>query len=159
MKRVPSITLLLLQLAFTSSVTRALVIPQRVDVGTSKLAPQPLWPIDAKHPIGISSATRRSATTSKDPTNSRRQFGAVVLGGLVTAVVAPSLLPSYADVSDGNTLPQGAQQFAKSLRLQKDVKVRTAKLWLDGPWPTHTANTNAFCLTGCSKEADDGRIG
>jgi hypothetical protein len=108
--RVTSLAILLL-LAF-GSVTRALVLPHFSDATTSKLAA-------AQFDLAQNSNCRKES-----PAKSRRHFGAIVWGGLVAAV-APSILPAFADVSDGNVLPQGAQQFAKSLRLQKDVKVST----------------------------------
>lgn len=121
--RVTSLAILLL-LAF-SSVTRALVLPHLSDATSSKIAAALFDPAQNSH-------CRGAATTKESPGKSRRHFGAIILGGLV-AGAAPSIPPAFADVSDGNVLPQGAQQFAKSLRLQRDVKVSTttAKLWID----------------------------
>lgn len=50
------------------------------------------------------------------------------LAGIATSVLGVSsmiLVPrvAKADVSDGNSLPQGAAQFARVVRLQSDLKV------------------------------------
>ena len=46
------------------------------------------------------------------------------------AIVAGSAIPAWADVSDGNMLPQGAQQFSRLIRVRSDLKV--GNLWLHG---------------------------
>jgi hypothetical protein len=40
------------------------------------------------------------------------------------AIVTGFAVPSWADVSDGNTLPQGALQFSRLIRVKSDLKVR-----------------------------------
>lgn len=45
--------------------------------------------------------------------------GAAVVG----ASLVVSSIPAYADVSDGNTLPAGAAQFSRLLRVKSDLKV------------------------------------
>jgi hypothetical protein len=50
---------------------------------------------------------------------SRRQLIQLTAGALL---VAPSI--AKADVSDGNTLPRGALQFNRVIRLRRDIKVR-----------------------------------
>jgi hypothetical protein len=82
--------------------------------------------------ILLSSALSASSFTisqQRDPSTallaSRRDFvgqGAAIVGA---ALVAGSL-PSFADVSDGNALPQGAQQFSKMIRVKADLKVNSS---------------------------------
>jgi hypothetical protein len=52
---------------------------------------------------------------------SRKEFGAQILA----FVPAVALFPGNcrADVSDGTTLPEGAQQFSRALRLKTDIQV------------------------------------
>lgn len=40
------------------------------------------------------------------------------------ALLITGASPAQADVSDGNSLPQGAQQFARVIKLKADLKVR-----------------------------------
>lgn len=52
------------------------------------------------------------------------------LAGIATSTLGASSLfldplKANADVSDGNSLPQGAAQFARVVRLQSDLKVGT----------------------------------
>jgi hypothetical protein len=55
----------------------------------------------------------------------RRDFGARILSSssMVVAALASSQ-PAYADVSDGNALPQGAAQFGRVIRAKSDLQVR-----------------------------------
>jgi hypothetical protein len=57
---------------------------------------------------------------------SRRQVVVETIKQFTPAAVllGTSSLPVRADVSDGNALPQGAQQFARVLRLKTNLKVR-----------------------------------
>jgi len=41
-----------------------------------------------------------------------------------TALILVPATAAHADVSDGNTLPQGMLQFNRAIRLKKDIKVR-----------------------------------
>ena len=41
----------------------------------------------------------------------------------VGATIVTGSLPALADVSDGNALPQGAQQFSRLIRVKGDLKV------------------------------------
>jgi hypothetical protein len=52
---------------------------------------------------------------------SRKEFGAQVLAFVPAISLFPGI--SRADVSDGNTLPEGAQQFSRALRLKTDIQV------------------------------------
>lgn len=50
----------------------------------------------------------------------RRSFvSAAIIGGASICLTNPAL----ADVSDGNTLPQGAAQFSRLLKVKNDLKV------------------------------------
>lgn len=53
----------------------------------------------------------------------RRFLLQVAVGAMLPAVLVAGASPSRADVSDGNALPQGAQQFARVLKLKTDLKV------------------------------------
>ena len=77
----------------------------------------------------ISSALSASAFTISQPGDrstalsaGRRDFitqGAAVVG----AALVTGSLPAFADVSDGNTLPQGAQQFSRLIKVKGNLKV------------------------------------
>lgn len=56
----------------------------------------------------------------------RQEFGAQILALAVPATLGVLAFPDVAraDVSDGTSLPQGAQQFARVLRLKTDIQVR-----------------------------------
>jgi hypothetical protein len=54
---------------------------------------------------------------------SRRQLFQFA-AALAPAALVTGASPAKADVSDGNALPQGAQQFARVVKLQTDLKVR-----------------------------------
>lgn len=51
--------------------------------------------------------------------NSRRDFLSAVSG----AVLAGAALPAWAEISQGTSLPQGAQQFSTMIRVKGDLKV------------------------------------
>jgi len=64
-----------------------------------------------------------------DPSSSlsrRRIVLRIAPAALLLASVS-SLQPASADVSDGNALPQGAQQFANVVKLKTNLKVRQIK--------------------------------
>jgi hypothetical protein len=52
---------------------------------------------------------------------SRKEFGAQVLAFVPAVALFPG--NALADVSDGTTLPEGAQQFSRALRLKTDIQV------------------------------------
>jgi hypothetical protein len=48
-----------------------------------------------------------------------------ILSGLGTGLLVNSVpKPAFADVSDGNALPEGAAQYSRILRLKSDLVVR-----------------------------------
>jgi len=58
--------------------------------------------------------------------SNRRVFIAnqgVILSGISTAFLGHESKPAYADVSDGNSLPEGAAQYGRILRLKSDLIV------------------------------------
>jgi len=72
-------------------------------------------------------------STELSASSSRRGFlttGIASGAALVAASVIGQPLPAFADVSDGNSLPQGALQFARLIRVKGDLKVRDIN---DGP--------------------------
>jgi hypothetical protein len=69
------------------------------------------------------SPSYRLAALSDDV--SRRQFVLTTLVGVATvSSTCTGSAPARADVSDGTSLPNGAQQFARVVRLKSDVKVK-----------------------------------
>ena len=62
------------------------------------------------------------ATSISDPMDRRSML--VNLGGLSSLSCAFGIaLPAFADVSDGNALPEGAAQFARVIRAKEDLIV------------------------------------
>ena len=51
--------------------------------------------------------------------NSRRNFLSAVSG----AILVGAALPAWAEISQGTSLPQGAQQFSTMIRVKGDLKV------------------------------------
>jgi hypothetical protein len=60
-----------------------------------------------------------TTTTSLD----RKAFGQRVLGEIAAVCVLCPTSIAHADVSDGTSLPKGAQQFQKVLRIRNDIPV------------------------------------
>ena len=65
-------------------------------------------------------------TPQQSRRNSLRFIGSTIVSSFVVATTSLSTDNiAYADVSDGTTLPQGAQQFSRIIRLKTDIGVRT----------------------------------
>ena len=64
----------------------------------------------------------KSTTELSAVVNGRRNFLAAVTGAVMVAGTAGAL-PAWAEVSAGNSLPQGAQQFSNMIRVKGDLKV------------------------------------
>ena len=66
-----------------------------------------------------------STATELSAINNRRDFlvATTVAGAGVAATILSTPQAAFADVSDGNTLPQGAQQFSRVIRVKSDLKV------------------------------------
>ena len=75
--------------------------------------------------LQLSSSNQEDHDTPSTTIISRRQWiNKVAIVSLVTAgVLNNGIQPAYADVSDGTSLPQGAQQFARVIRLKSDLVV------------------------------------
>lgn len=72
--------------------------------------------------VSASTSTQCSAVSSDNKNNSRRAFlGNVATAsfGIMTATVGVS--PALAEVSQGNTLPDGAAQFKRLINLKADI--------------------------------------
>ena len=78
-----------------------------------------LAPVSTAFVVAPNSRSTTSLSMVRGET-SRRQLLQFTAGALL--VGAPSI--ARADVSDGNTLPQGALQFNRVIRLKRDIKVR-----------------------------------
>ena len=71
-------------------------------------------------PGGSAFSPQARPTMDRPPLLDRQAFGRQLLGGALLAFW-PKI--ARADVSDGTSLPQGAQQFQKVLRIRADIPV------------------------------------
>ena len=74
-----------------------------------------------QQPTTVTTKTQRSQTHLLAA--SRRDILSVGVSAALSLAVAGSPLPASADISEGNTLPQGAQQFSRLIRVKADLKV------------------------------------
>jgi hypothetical protein len=65
------------------------------------------------------------AASVSDDSTSRRDALSKVAALLSVPALLGTGLPAYADVSDGNALPQGAAQFGRVIRAKSDMIVST----------------------------------
>jgi hypothetical protein len=76
-------------------------------------------------------------------TPSRRKFMDKSLSILSTSMaIVAGASPAFADVSEGNALPQGAAQFSRVIRAKADLQVRRA----NHVWLSMKNVTNAFLI-------------
>ena len=71
---------------------------------------------------GFTASNHQSRTTSTELSavgNNRRNFLSAVTG----SVLVGAALPAWAEISQGTSLPQGAQQFSTMIRVKGDLKV------------------------------------
>ena len=72
---------------------------------------------------GVSCQASSSSSSSSSIVD-RRSFAKVLTAGiLASSSVGSSPQSAYADVSDGNSLPEGAAQFSRLIRLKDDLIV------------------------------------
>lgn len=90
---------------------------------TALLAPTAAWAFAP--PSGDHSVKARTVCAA-----SRRDFlsNAVATTFTITTTgVVLTPLPSFADLSDGNALPQGAAQFSRVIKVRAQLQVRLGK--------------------------------
>ena len=81
--------------------------------------------------LQLSSSNQEDYDTSSTIISRRQWINKVAIVSLVTAgVLNNGIQPAYADVSDGTSLPQGAQQFARVIRLKSDLNVSFPSLFI-----------------------------
>lgn len=73
----------------------------------------------------VSTSTREHSSTTALGMSTNDVSRKAFLGGLIGSIASLSILPqeAAADVSDGNVLPNGVQQFARSVRLKSEIMV------------------------------------
>lgn len=68
----------------------------------------------------VSTCTRNVQLSAKTDEQSRRSFVSAAIAVGASTIFAG---PAFSDVSDGNTLPQGAAQFSRLLKVKNDLQV------------------------------------
>jgi hypothetical protein len=76
-------------------------------------------------PSHSTTVTITTTTTRRNVLNvATKQVAAIIAtSGTFMTIATLAREPAIADVSDGNALPQGAQQFARTIKLKTDLKV------------------------------------
>jgi len=72
-------------------------------------------------PVVTSKSSIRCLPTSTELLANRRQILETTM--LTASAIAFSTLPAYADVSDGNELPNGIAQFARLVKVKSSIAV------------------------------------
>lgn len=79
----------------------------------------------------FNSVGRASTELSAVGNSSRRNFLSAATGSaLVAGAAGTAALPAWAEISEGTSLPQGAQQFSTMIRVKGDLKVCYVNVWI-----------------------------